>query len=39
MKISLASDHGGLELKNKIVDYLNSLGHETFDFGRSEERR
>lgn len=33
MKISLASDHGGLELKNKIADYLNSLGHETFDFG------
>lgn len=33
MKISLASDHGGLELKNKIADYLNSLGHEMFDFG------
>ena len=33
MKISLASDHGGLELKNKIADYLVSLGHETFDFG------
>lgn len=33
MKISLASDHGGLELKNKIADYLVSLGHETCDFG------
>lgn len=33
MKISLASDHGGLTLKNKIKEYLSGLGHETVDFG------
>ena len=33
MKISLASDHGGLELKNKIADYLKQLGHTVRDFG------
>lgn len=33
MKISIASDHGGLELKNKIVEYLATIGHEVVDFG------
>ena len=33
MKISLASDHGGLELKNKIGEYLAQLGHSVRDFG------
>lgn len=33
MKISLASDHGGLQLKNKIYDYLKQLGHDVHDFG------
>lgn len=33
MKISLASDHGGFELKNKICDYLMQQGHEVKDFG------
>ena len=33
MKISLASDHGGLELKNKIGEYLTQLGHTVRDFG------
>ena len=33
MRISLASDHGGLELKNKIADYLKQLGHTVSDFG------
>ena len=33
MKISIASDHGGLELKNGIADFLASLGHEVVDFG------
>ena len=33
MKISLASDHGGLTLKNRIKEYLSGLGHETVDFG------
>ncbi len=33
MKISLASDHGGLALKNKIKEYLAENGHEVVDFG------
>lgn len=33
MKIALASDHGGLALKNEIVKYLKENGHETVDFG------
>ncbi len=33
MKISLASDHGGFELKTQIGDYLRSLGHTVEDFG------
>lgn len=33
MKISLASDHGGLQLKNQIGDYLKNLGHDVRDFG------
>lgn len=33
MKISMASDHGGLSLKQQIADYLTKLGHEVRDFG------
>ncbi|AEE14072.1 sugar-phosphate isomerase, RpiB/LacA/LacB family [Thermodesulfobium narugense DSM 14796] len=33
MKISIATDHGAFELKNKIKDYLESIGHEVTDFG------
>ena len=33
MKISLASDHGGLQLKNQIGDYLKQLGHTVCDCG------
>ena len=33
MKISIACDHGGLQLKNDIASYLKSLGHTVCDFG------
>ena len=33
MKISLASDHGGLQLKNDVAAYLKKLGHTVIDFG------
>lgn len=33
MKIALACDHGGLNLKNKIAAYLKEHGHEAVDFG------
>ncbi len=33
MKISIACDHGGLDLKNSVIEYLKSNGHEVIDFG------
>ena len=39
MKISLASDHGGLELKNQILDYLKQLGHSVHDYGTYSKDR
>ena len=33
MKIHLATDHAGLELKDKIKLYLTELGHEVIDHG------
>ena len=33
MKISLASDHGGLQLKKDVAAYLKKLGHTVLDFG------
>jgi len=33
MKISMASDHGGLNLKNELKNYLIEKGHEVTDCG------
>jgi len=33
MKLSIASDHGGFELKNYLVEYLRNQGHEVNDRG------
>ena len=33
MKIAIACDHGGLNLKNAMKAYVEKLGHETADFG------
>ncbi|MDN6502542.1 MAG: RpiB/LacA/LacB family sugar-phosphate isomerase, partial [Tetragenococcus koreensis] len=33
MKLAIGSDHVGWELKQEISDYIQSLGHETVDFG------
>lgn len=33
MKIAMASDHAGLELKKTITKLLESMGHEVHDFG------
>ena len=35
MKIALANDHAGLELKNEISSWLTTQGHEVLDFGTS----
>jgi ribose 5-phosphate isomerase B len=36
MKIHIATDHAGLDLKNIIRDYLISKGHEVTDHGAHE---
>ncbi len=33
MKLSFGCDHGGLELKNKIIEHVKGLGHEVIDCG------
>ncbi|MEK3991629.1 ribose 5-phosphate isomerase B [Robertmurraya sp. FSL R5-0851] len=39
MKIAIATDHVGIELKPIIIDYLNELGHEVVDFGPQSTER
>lgn len=36
MKVGIAADHGGYELKEKIHSYLLSHGHDLKDFGATE---
>ncbi|PHI19632.1 ribose-5-phosphate isomerase [Lewinellaceae bacterium SD302] len=36
MLIGIATDHGGLDLKQQVQDYLKELGHEVKDFGAYE---
>lgn len=33
MRIGIATDHGGFELKEKLAVRLRAAGHEVFDFG------
>ena len=33
MKIAVANDHGGMELKKALLKYLNEKGYEVKDFG------
>lgn len=33
MKIAVACDHGGLNLKKAVIAYVEKLGHECVDFG------
>ncbi|MEO5367410.1 MAG: RpiB/LacA/LacB family sugar-phosphate isomerase [Magnetococcus sp. WYHC-3] len=33
MKIFIGADHAGFELKEKLVEFLKSLGHDATDFG------
>ncbi|RYE05152.1 MAG: ribose-5-phosphate isomerase, partial [Sphingobacteriaceae bacterium] len=36
MKVGIAADHGGFELKEMMRDYLKNLGHDVVDFGANE---
>ena len=33
MKIAVCSDHGGYELKSKLIPFIEGMGHEVKDFG------
>ncbi|MBI2475921.1 MAG: RpiB/LacA/LacB family sugar-phosphate isomerase [Candidatus Taylorbacteria bacterium] len=33
MRIYFAGDHAGFELKEKLMEFVRSLGHEVFDLG------
>ena len=33
MKIAVACDHGGLALKNAVMDWLGKNGYEAVDYG------
>ena len=33
MKIAIASDHGGFDLKEQVKSWLQEMGHEAEDFG------
>lgn len=39
MKIVIANDHTGVELKEKIREYVESLGHTVTDYGTNEAVR
>lgn len=36
MKIGVAADHGGFELKEQLAEEIRGLGHEVVDFGAFE---
>jgi RpiB/LacA/LacB family sugar-phosphate isomerase len=38
MRIAMASDHAGFELKNQLQPYVESLGHEVTDLGAYSEQ-
>ncbi|QYY34557.1 ribose 5-phosphate isomerase B [Ruficoccus sp. ZRK36] len=39
MKISLGSDHGGVDLKNAVLQVLKDMGHEAIDRGAYDHQR
>jgi ribose 5-phosphate isomerase B len=36
MKIAVAADHGGFPLKARIIEVIESMGHEVIDLGANE---
>jgi ribose 5-phosphate isomerase B len=36
MRVGIATDHGGFELKEDLKSYLGGMGHVVVDFGASE---
>ena len=38
MKVSVGTDHAGVELRAKLVDYLQQQGHEVIDHGAYNDK-
>jgi len=36
MRLGIAADHGGFELKERLLEELREMGHEVVDFGAQE---
>jgi ribose 5-phosphate isomerase B len=36
MRVGVAADHGGFELKTKMIEELRAAGHEVVDYGAQE---
>jgi len=36
MRLGIAADHGGFELKERLLEELRGMGHEVVDFGARE---
>ena len=37
MKIGIANDHRGFNLKNQLIEYLSGLGYEVVNYGSDTE--
>ena len=37
MRIAISADHGGVALKNGLLEYIKELGYELVDFGTDSE--
>lgn len=37
VRVAIAADHGGFALKRDVIEWVRSLGHETFDLGTRDE--
>jgi ribose 5-phosphate isomerase B len=37
MKVAIGSDHRGFQVKRKVVEFIERLGHEAIDLGTSTE--
>ena len=39
MKIGIANDHRGIEIKQKLTEYLTNKGYNVINYGTNQEGR